>query len=328
MHDAYVELEAGTRYELGLRRGRAFAGGAREAVDDVLRAPPSPGEARRLNEALNATRSIFPHYIEELEGYAEGASVPFAPLWTVFSADDLPGCTSVVVNRGALLAHNEDWSIDAAESLWVLRSRLQGVETLELFYENSFGGNAVSVNSHGVVQMVNTLTHSDRGTGVPRGVIGRWLSETSNPVQDLQAARGIQRASGFSHTLVCRSGEAWNLECSAMQSWLRRVAAPFAHTNHYLTPDAPDGSDDLEGTVSRLHRLQVRLDKSMSRESLLGLLCDRSLGKHRSVFNERTIGQMLVDFEAGEAAVWLLRENARGWVTYPLPDAPRSSGAK
>ncbi|MCK4794345.1 MAG: hypothetical protein KAV87_62030, partial [Desulfobacteraceae bacterium] len=240
-HKNYFEIKAKNYYDLGFQKGRLFGGFLRQSIKALKKEGSWNSKLLIRSKAPVAiTRKSFPHLIEELEGYAEGADVPFDELWLLSIEDELfeskfGKCTSIITNSGLLIAHNEDWDADAKDSICVLKKTMRGQTILELFYLNTLGGNSVSVNSNGFVQAIDTLTHADKQIGVPRNVIARWLSETKSPESDYERLAALERSSGYSHSLVSVNGKIWNIECSAREEILTRPNSPFVHTNHFLT---------------------------------------------------------------------------------------------
>lgn len=280
---------------------------------------------QRAQEYLAITKECFPHCVQEIEGYAAGAGVDFLELWTLSLEDEFSyyrdeHCTSVITNGGKLISHNEDWANDAADHICVLQKTIGDLTILELNYWTSLGGNSASINSHGYVQLINTLAHTDWQMGVPRNVIARFLSETSDPVKDFEKLRAIRRAAGYNHNIIDLNGNIWNIEATSKQCILSQPASPFVHTNHYLSEQLkPYEAQTGQTTFKRYEVATRRVKPHMSRQELLELTSDDSQGSDLSIFNERTIARILIDLERKIASIWLRREAERGWVEYPLP---------
>jgi hypothetical protein len=60
----------------------------------------------------------------------------------------------------------------------------------------------------------------------------------------------------------------------------------------------------------------ILLDEHQS--SVAILLDDRSQGTSKSLFNERTIGRMIIDQKSKLVMIWLLREKELGWINYSI----------
>lgn len=324
-HLNYFEIEADSYYELGLRRGELFGDAMRAAVKERKFDFSWKQQLERARSYVAATAEAFPHLIDEVHGYAEGARVCFEEAWAMIIEDELSNemedkCTTLVTNGGMVIAHNEDWDATSQDAICILRRTVGTLSVLELYYSNSLGGNAVSINSHGFVHSVNTLTHTDRQVGVPRDFVGRWLSETRSPESDYQKLSELKRASGYHHTITGLDGSIWSIESSAKQQELTRPRLPFVHTNHYLTDLSTwDAEDNEQGTRNRYRRATRQLRREMSVDRVKRLVGDTSDGEEKSIFNERTIARMILDVENRTAHVWLRREEDKGWMPYPLP---------
>jgi hypothetical protein len=192
-----------------------------------------------------------------------------------------------------------------------------------LFYVNSLGGNAISINSHGFVHAVNSLAHGDHQIGVPRNMVARWLSGTKSPENDFWSLARLPRSSGYHHSIVSVDGRIWSIESTATRQTITKPTSPFVHTNHFLTHLAKYESEDgIRGTRTRYRCASEGVRERMPLESVQELLDDTSEGDKKSIFNDRTIAQMIVDIEQMTAYIWLRREEEKGWVAYPIDAAP------
>lgn len=311
-HQYYYEIIAVDNYEFGLKLGEIFKLPLQNAL---VREQAKAGWGSRVDQAqkfLEPGRHYFPEYLKELKAYARAADVPLAELWTLGLEDELTGgehCTTVVTNHGGLIAHNEDWEHDAADNLCLLKKTIGCLTVLELFYYKTLGGNAISINSHGWVQAINTLHYRDRQIGVPRNIVARWLSETANPEEDYQRLQKISRSAGYSHTFVHESRGIFNLECTAKEQLLQKVDSPFVHTNHYLS-SLKDFEQALEGgTTWDRYKIACGLVKPFMELEALQQLTEATM-------NPTTIGRMIIDLKNHTANVWLKREAEMGWVCY------------
>ncbi|QEG32948.1 C45 family autoproteolytic acyltransferase/hydolase [Bythopirellula goksoeyrii] len=324
-HKNYFEIEADNTYELGLQKGKLFGESLLQSLNEERKGKVWSEYVRRSREYLTPTEKVFPELVAELKGYAHGAGTSFEELWTLNLLDELTQdvqekCTTFVTNNGFLVAHNEDWSADAEDELCVLKRTIGDATTLELFYVNTLGGNAISINSHGILQAINSLNHYDHQMGIPKCVVARWLSDTSAPERDLEMLGRLRRASGFHHVIVNSLGNVWSVECSAKSHIITTPAIPFVHTNHYLMPEMAvlEGNSNRFGTFGRLSRASENVSETMSIEKARKILGDSSQGKRRSIHSNRTIGGMIVDVDHMQAMVWLRRESKKGWLSYEM----------
>jgi isopenicillin-N N-acyltransferase-like protein len=321
-HKNYHEIIAENNYKLGLQLGNLFGDRLKRSIDKQAKNRSLwKKKVTQARKSLSISKKFFPHIIEELEGYAEGAKVKFQDLWTLSLEDEVSKdkCTTIVTNGGNLISHNEDWEPETEDTICILKKTVKDTTIIEIFYYNTLGGNSISINSHGFVQGISTLTHTDKQIGIPRNVVARWLSETRNPESDFKLLKKVKRAFGYNHLLVSKEGKIFNIECSAKTQFLMRPEPPFIHTNHYLSKLKKFEADDNScGSKERFSFASKNVRDSMTDEELKELISDNSNGDILSVFNERTIGWMIIDKVRKKIFVWLLREPEMGWVSYPL----------
>jgi hypothetical protein len=322
-HTNFFKISAKDNFDLGLQLGGHFRTQIQNKLNAIVRDEAWSQEVKRSKEYLAASEKVFPQYVREIEGYAKGAGVAFDELWARSLGDELSmyrdHCTSIVTNKGKLVAHNEDWDVDAAQEVSILQKTIGGVTIFELYYFSTLGGNSVSINSHGYVQMVNSLTHSDWQMGVSRKAVTRFLSETSDPDKDIAYLSNIKSSSGFNHILVNTSGQVWNLECTSKLLEVMRPPLPFVHTNHYLSELSQfEAVEPTSSTFNRFDTAASLVASEMTEEIAEQLMSDISEGNEFSVFNERTIGRMTIDLDRKVAKIWLRRESEKGWIEYPL----------
>ncbi len=321
-HTNYFEIQANSYYDLGLKEGQLFKQSAIELINKKKQHKSWDIKLEKSKRLIGPAEKAFSHLVEELKGYAKGAKVLFSDLWVLSLEDELSKtdrCTTVVTNSGKLIAHNEDWNADSKDAICVLKKSIKDFTILELFYYNTLGGNSISINSHGFVQAVNTLVHSDRQIGIPRNVIARWLSETKSPQQDFNKLSTLQRSAGYSHTFINLQSKIWNIESTASRQILLDVTPPFVHTNHYLTELKKfENNNNLRGSMDRYEFAHSSLRKSMSLTDLQKLMSNNSKKTRTSVFNKGTIARMIVNLEKFIAYIWLLRESKKGWIKYNI----------
>lgn len=320
-HKNFFTFKAGTNYNLGFLMGKRFSNEAQKAV---LTTGKDNWE-NKLNmgkKLLNITKKYFPQFIDELKGYAAGAGVNFLDLWTISieadaETDNSAKCTNIITNEGKLIGHNEDAEkIGLENSICIVKKTLRDITTLEIYYYNTLGGNSVGVSSFGYAHTLNTLFFTGNKLGIPKNVIARYLLETNNPDKAIKKVLDFPRASGYNHNIISKDGKIWNLELTADKGVLTNPTSPFVHSNHCLNIES--NLSDAYGTISRLKFARDNTKNRMMTDELMKIQEDISKGPNNSLFNERTIGKMIIDFRIKIAKVWLLREKEAGWVDYPL----------
>lgn len=327
-HANFFTFQGENNYDLGLQLGAHFKAAAQAKMDEIVRDDAWSLKLQRAQEYLAATKEYFPQYVQEIEGYAKGAEIDFLEFWARSLEDEFSyyqdeHCTSIVTNDGRLISHNEDWARDAADQICVLQKTIGDLTILELNYWVTLGGNSASINSHGYVQLINTLTHSDWQMGVPRNVIARFMSETGDPAKDFEKLKGIGRSTGYNHNLIDLNGKIWDIESTSRQQVILQPGSPFVHTNHYLSDQLkPYEAETGQTTLRRYETAAGSVEPHMTGQELMKLTSDQSQGPDLSIYNERTIARMIVDLEQRVAKVWLAREAENGWVEYSLNFLP------
>ncbi len=225
-----------------------------------------------LAEALapfrHAAAARLPALVEEVEGLAEGAGVPF---WDLFAANaweelepslattaSIDRCTAFAVTGpdGTVLGHNEQWYAGDAGNTAVIVAR---PDDGPAFASPSVVAclPAVGMNAGGTAQAIMSLTARDDGVGVPRVLVSRHSLQARDPDDGRARAAVPGRAGGYAHLFAGAGGTIVTVETSASGD---AVVAGGAHTNHYLDPDLADRADPPEaGTVARLERLRAVL---------------------------------------------------------------------
>lgn len=319
-HKNYYQVKAKNNYDLGLQLGEIFKKDCEESLNKQAK---DNDWGRRVDKAkafLEITQHYFPEYINELKGYAKGADADLNELWALSMEDDIDvdKCTTIVTNRGLLLAHNEDWDVEAQNAISILEKTIGNLTIFELYYHNTLGGSSISINSYGYCQGINSLMHAGSQIGIPRNVIARFMSETNNPERDFTRLKDLPRQLGYSHVLVNSKGEIWNIETTVKEAVLVKPTLPFVHTNHFLTDLKCFDTDDGIGTHERYKIARAKIKAEMSKDKLEEIMSDTSRGKKISIFNEKTIGRMIVDLKERIVRIWIKREQERGWVDYEL----------
>lgn len=323
-HKNYFEIKADSYYDLGLKEGKLFEKDIKRMLVKEKKSKLWAKKVKLSKKYLVFSEKYFPQYIEELKGYALGAKISFEDLWVLILEDELTyleKCSTIITNKGNLIAHNEDWTVESKNNICLLKKTVKNLTVFELFYYNIPGGNSISINSNGIIQAINTLNPADKRIGIPKNIIARWMSETKDPVKDFEKLKKLPRSAGYNHNFINLKGKVWNIETTAKKQKLSLINHPFVHTNHYLTHLKEfEKSDNSTWTFHRHGIASSRIREKMSLNEMKRLVSDDSGGKKLSLLNERTIARMIVDLENKKIYAWLLREKEKGWVTYSLKD--------
>ena len=314
---------------MGLALGNAFGAALQPFLRNLAVLPDTVNDY--LRRCFKLTREIFPDYVAELEGYAAGSGVSVQVLWQMLLEDDISAlapekCTSLVTNNGRLIGHNEDWDADTTARLFVLRRNLAGRTLFELHYAGTLGGNALSINGSGIVQIINSLNDGlPLDVSVPRvptNIIGRFVADSTDTVATITKLKNIPRMGGYAHSLIQAGKNKTHclIELSQHNMALHEIATfPYVHANHYTLKDMLHFNRvNRESSKQRYAAAAQGTAADMQCAEVMTLLQDKSAGPDNSLMNDRNIAGMVLDLDHSCAWVRLASEPEKGWLQYKL----------
>lgn len=261
---------SGTHREVGLQIGEALAPQVQRTMA-WMRSSLPPGVTwvdmlLKGRLCLAHSRGVYPQYVEELEGIAEGANVPFeelflslceelwepaawlgvSPLLTGQMLHDtasplLRGCTDLAARGEAtvqgqtLIAHNNDTSPESEDYLAILQ--VQAGDEPE-FLGVTIGGLGFSAgfNAAGVSMTGNAVSCRDIRPGVPRLLLARAILASRRLGEAIDACLLPLRASNYNNVIADANGEIYSMEGSATDC--EPIYAEdniLSHSNHYVS---------------------------------------------------------------------------------------------
>lgn len=224
---------------------------------------------QRAQLYLPHSRAAYPQYVDELEGVAAGAGLPFEELFVgvceeLWAEDAWPrGCTDMAARGRAtadgstLLAHTNDLAPEAEEDLVILK--VQAGDEPQ-FLGISSGGLAYSAgfNTAGIGLTGNEVEANDTRLGVPRLLAVRAILAARRLEEALDACLLPQRASSYNNVVGDAHGEVYSMEGSATDCQAIYIEDDIlAHANHYATPAMRRfevNPADMGGSLIRHHR--------------------------------------------------------------------------
>jgi isopenicillin-N N-acyltransferase-like protein len=221
---------------------------------------------------LEFSQAVYPQYVDELNGIAEGAGVPFEEVFLsmceeLWESAAWRGCTDMAARGNAtkdgstLVAHTNDLPPQAEEHLVLLK--VQAGDEPE-FLGISSGGIAISagLNAAGISLTGNQLDNNDIQPGVPRLLVVRATLASRHFSEAMDHCLLPQRASSYNNVLADSSGEVYCMEGSATDCELIYIEEDIlAHANHYVSPSMRHFEDDrnsISNSVLR-HNRAMRL---------------------------------------------------------------------
>jgi len=250
-------VTGGTPREIGFDIGRATADILRDLLagnPDFFRRNTGRGFAFLKRRAWTGfwpyVRRLYPDYVEELRGTAEGAGVDFEDLFVVSAEEELldrwggwDKCSSAAVctGGGLLLLHNEDY-IGRYENRLVLidAAPVRRPAFLSLAYPGTLAGSSCGINRAGIAMSGNSLRFRPRERGIPKNFVLRDLLAARTMAAAHRMMRTQPRLAGNNVMIVSAGeGRAAYIEATRRQTALVPLtdAGHLAHTNHILSPD-------------------------------------------------------------------------------------------
>ncbi|XP_066265880.1 beta-alanyl-dopamine/carcinine hydrolase-like [Branchiostoma lanceolatum] len=245
----------GTHREIGLQVGRTF----RRQIQDFLQKYDKfrtlllpfldSTEGRKVYEGyLKVAQSVYPQYMEEVQGTAEGAEVSFEHLFLLHcrpeillmlkskqeNVDETSGCTSVFLNfcnGPRLLAHNEDADANVQKLGYIVVANVKPYQLpngdvlpeenfTSFCYPGILPGVAYAYNSHGVCFSTNAqLAKSLKSDRIVRHFMNRALLTASSVEHavDILKNTPVGVALGFCSNLATLHGDRgrmYSIECA------------------------------------------------------------------------------------------------------------------
>jgi isopenicillin-N N-acyltransferase-like protein len=239
----------------------------------------------RSRLCLVHSRVVYPQFVEELEGIAAGAELPFdevflgmcEELWeAAMWRGKARGCTDFAARGRAtadgstLLAHTNDLSPETEKDLVILR--VQAGDEPE-FLGVSAGGLGISAgfNAAGIGLTGNEVSSNDVRPGVPRLLVVRAILAARRLGEAMDACLLPQRASSYNNIIADDHGEVYSMEGSATDCEPIYIKGDIlAHANHYVSPAMrrfEADRNDIGGSVIRYHRARRLLRENYGRLS-------------------------------------------------------------
>lgn len=285
-----IEVSGGPR-ERGRLYGEQAEGRIRRGIEhysqQLEEAKLGWPEIEKLVRQFEPTIAAFePAYIEEMQGIAEGASVPYAAIVLLNARteilklaqrkqrgeptpDDPDGCTGLVVlpeataERRLIHAQNWDWKAECAETAVVLKVRRDDGPDLMTFTEA--GGLArAGFNAAGVSITANYLEcdRDYRQLGVPLALIRRKVLEQQQLALAMHAVYTTRKSAANNMIVAQANGIVIDFECAPDETFqVQAKGGLLVHANHFQSPIALGKLVDrgIANTPDSLYRdLRVR----------------------------------------------------------------------
>lgn len=247
-------------------------------------------------------QEAFPQYLQEMEGIADGASIPFTDVFTMNARTEVIWAATVreadnerakyarecsafallparTASGHTYLGQNWDWLAHSFDSLVILEVEQDDKPNFVTIVEAGLLAKA-SMNSSGLGVAVNALvTSADRADpGVPFHVLIRAFADCDSMADAVYVASKNRRASSGNYLLAHSDGLAVNLETTPGD--YRGVSAQLpsngaiVHTNHFVTPTHGPldvGHFAMADSLIRLQRVQTSIAEAKAPATITAL---------------------------------------------------------
>ncbi len=222
----------------------------------------------RSKKILNLSHKHYKNYIDEIKGMSDGAGVNFNEYFTLNFEDEIEDflykCTTLFLKTkaGLYLGHNEDWTTDFIDKLYVLKLKQKGKpNVLFLSYLGPPQFIIASINSAGIAFTANSLYASHR-LGVPEALMLRSMADAANIKEAIKDLTIKPRGMGMNSMIIAKH-KIIDVENSLNNSAVIEVNKDwFVHTNHPLKLKGKHTKNSL----LRFNRVSEMLENSPKRD--------------------------------------------------------------
>lgn len=307
----YLEI-SGTNYEVGTAIGEMFRGKIQETIAKRKHYIRKYEEKRsQISRYAAAAKKIFPHLVDELKGMADGGDVPFNDLffhncpeiydhtleWDREQAQTDEHCTIAVscTQKGVLIGHNEDWTLDSMDELYVLKATIGETTILSLDYATFLLGSSAGINNWGLTQCINELRQTP-AIGIPKCFIARAVLDCKTLKEATNLIADIPRASGYNHVLA-KENDAIDIEATAKSIDIEELKGqPYVHTNHSISKHTKkEEASASKSSLARYERANQLVRNNMTMEDMKKLLSDKENALYPICRENITIGSVIIE---------------------------------
>lgn len=248
---------SGTHYEIGYAIGTNFKERIEKAFEhlasliNMVENFIDTDTQRFYTQYVEAIEALYPQFIEELQGMADGSGFPFKRFMITSMLPEyiemmkLPkmenplGCSTVSYRYGGkvYLAHNEDGGYSNHDIMFIVKAHPTGKPSFISFCHPGISmGPAPAMNDAGIFYSSNFVTGTEfQEGGIPTTFIERSLMEAQTLDEAIQKATISNRAYCFHVNIASRDeAKVVSIEVAPSTYYLYEVEGLFVHTNHFF----------------------------------------------------------------------------------------------
>ena len=337
----------GTHRDVGRQHGEALRSLIRAHLELIAQQSQlSPETARRWAQAFGPViGAAAPHFLEEIEGLAQGAGIETAEALLLqvrqevahvarFGSVDLE-CTSFAVSAaytrtgGTFAGQNADLSGGIEQFAAVLTFAVTGKPAVMMLVpagQISYLG----ISSEGLSADANFLRSRGWRTGFPRYLLTRLAIEQPTLKAAVDAALTPRRASSRNLLLADRAGAMVDIETTAEEHALTWGDGCLVHANHHVLPGMAGHetatAEELHNSSCRHERIAALMEAGRGRldaEALKVILRDHanrphSICAHPGARATYSFASLIADLDAGRMEIAVGPPCEHEYATYTL----------
>lgn len=247
--------------------GKIFGSSCAESIAYRVRRELAGHSAEKYREELQEVdelcRKLYPEYVRELEGIAEGSGANYCDLLLLNTPELMEraqGCTTVAVSneKEQYLVHNEDGiGEERGEDCVLLHYVLPDRSFYAFTYAGEIAGGSYSWNSHGLYFSVNYLKPIDIDFDgrVSRNFVARKVIEAESIEAAIAVLENGQDVSGY-HYYMGQGNRLVSVENFRNEVSVKEVVGMDVHANHYLHEEFVARATSKPNSLARQQRAE------------------------------------------------------------------------
>jgi len=248
-----------TYFENGKQSGKFFKKIIRNNINKYEKLLNQSDIWEKCKKALIKLTNLYPEYVDEIRGKANGADVDFNAYWAIMCPEILETkfehCTTILCkdkNEKFIISHNEDDNyVEGNFCLSKVYNNGEWLVTNDM-YQMPFG-NGFSWNSYGIIKTINYCHEPDvHDENIPGYFLQRHISDASSIGDLIERCKAFHPASGFHVNAIDRNTNiAVSIEVYPDSVDVAYVEDHYIHSNHYIhnryinCPQLDEGSNSI-----------------------------------------------------------------------------------
>ncbi|CAN5742852.1 C45 family autoproteolytic acyltransferase/hydolase [soil metagenome] len=277
----------GDYYECGKTFGSLCAENIAYRIAQELPGTTVETYRKELSVVDQTCRILYPDYVRELEGIADGSGVDYWTLLLLNTPELMArhqGCTTIAVSnrKEQYVVHNEDGgATERSEDCVLLHYVLPDRSFYAFSYAGELAGGSYSWNNTGLYLSVNYLKpiHLDFSGRVSRNFVARKIIEAKSIKDAIYILEHGQDVSGY-HYYMGQGDKLVSIENFQNDVSVKEVVGVDIHANHYLHDKFIQKASGKPNSLVRQRRAEELVRKGtepiqvlVDRENLPDAIC-------------------------------------------------------